>query len=317
MSGGISVMRRGMLVALGALLVVTFVFSSEASAAIFEVHASAPLAGAGPGSRVTTSSPPGRVPDRLSGGSMTSRPLDGRHTAGSLLGFSFTAPVGTTIVGYERHADGDCTMVAGAPPPWDWAYGEFGTFVGLSDIRALGVCQNCGVFTAGLLRRNFSPRLSRLFSALCCGSQTAGPCQSNGSHFVLRWIALRLEDLKAPRVLSSSGSLLAKAPLRGERFLSLKLRDVGGGLLRTRVELDGQRFAEQSVDDNGGRCKPPFVSPVPCKLAADAEVPIDTTRWGWLTELIARCASSMRPASIQRFTVHFRSLVDNVPDPRV
>jgi hypothetical protein len=80
-------------------------------------------------------------------------------------------------------------------------------------------------------------------------------------------------------VQAASGSLLDNSVAqRGERFLSLKLRDIGGGLLKSRVEVDGQRVAEQAIDDNLGRCKTPFVAPVPCKLSADVEIPIDTTR---------------------------------------
>lgn len=315
MNEGSNVKKRGMIVALRALLVVTFVFSSEASAATYEVHACRlPSGEPAPAHGWTTYGLQAASQIGCPGTAMTSRPLDGQHTPGTLLGFAFTAPVGTTIAGYERHADGDTTTVAGAPPPWDWAYGEFGTFVGQSDIRALGVCQNCGVFTAGWLRPNISPRLSRLFSALSCGSQTANPCQSNGSHFALRWIALRLEDLKPPQVLSASGSILAKEPQRGQRHLSLKLRDIGGGLLKTRVELDGQRFAQQSIDDNAGKCRTPFVHPVPCRVSANLELPIDTTR---MSEGDHQVAVRVFDATGVNSSLYgpISITVNNVPDP--
>ena len=245
---------------------------------------------------------------------MTSRPLEGQHATGTLLGFAFTAPVGTAIAGYERHADGDTTTVLGGPPPWDWSYGEFGTSVGKSDIHALGVCGNCGVFTAEWLRPNISPRLSRLISALSCGSQSGNPCQSNGAHFALHWIALRLEDLKPPQVLGASGSVLAKEPQRGQRHLTLKLRDSGGGLLKTRVELDGQRFTEQSIDDNAGRCRAPFVHPVPCKVSATMELPIDTTR---MSEGGHQVAVRIFDATGVNSSLYgpVPITVDNVPDP--
>jgi hypothetical protein len=231
-----------------------------------------------------------------------------------LLGFAFAAPTGTTIASYERHADGEVKMVAGGPPPWSWAYGEFATFVGGNDILGLGQCGNCGVFTAGWLQPSFSPRLTRLFSALRCESQFGNPCESNGSHFALHWITLRLEDLKVPQVLGASGSVLAKEPQRGQRFLSLTLRDIGGGLLKTRVEVDGQRFSEQGIDDNAGRCRSPFVSPVPCKLSATVELPVDTTRMSdGEHQLTVRVfdATGVNSALYGPVPV----VVDNVPDP--
>jgi hypothetical protein len=211
---------------------------------------------------------------------MTSQPAAGQHSNGSLLGFSFTAPSGTAIVGYDRHADGVADSAIG---PTYWSYGEFGTLVGHDEIVAIGQCGGCGVFTAAWLEHSLGYRLTRLISALKCDSSssqdTTTPCQANGSHFALRWITLRLEDLKPPQVVSASGSLLENsAPQHGERFLSLKLRDAGGGLLKTRVEVDAQRFSEQNVDDNGGRCRVPFVVTVPCKLEANVELPVDTTR---------------------------------------
>jgi hypothetical protein len=79
-------------------------------------------------------------------------------------------------------------------------------------------------------------------------------------------------------VLNAAGSLLQKQPLRGQRHVALNLRDVGGGLLKIRVEVDGQRFSEHAVPDSRGTCKVPFVQPVPCPSSATVEVPMDTGR---------------------------------------
>lgn len=275
-------MRLGL--AVGTLLLATSIGAAAASAATYEVHACRLPSGApAPAHGWTTTSAfgPGTVSEiNCPGGSMTSRPATGEHNEGYLLGFSFTAPAGTTIAGYNRHAEGAVNTVPGGPPPWRWLYGEFGTTAGSDQLVGLSACDNCGGFTHNWDYPRLPVRLSRIFAALQCGSQNgSGPCQANGSHFILRWITLRLEDLKAPEILSASGSLLTNgSPQRGERFLVLRLSDVGGGLLRTRIEVDGQRFAEQGVDDNGGRCKMPFVTTVPCKLAANVELPIDTTR---------------------------------------
>jgi hypothetical protein len=277
-------MRLGLGITICCLLVVTTVFPGHASAGIYEVHACRLPSGApAPADGWTTTSPsgPGAISEiNCPGGAMTSQPAAGAHNKGYLLGFLFTAPPGTTIAGYNRFVDGAVNTVLGNTPPWRWEYGEFGTRVGSDQPLDLSACDNCGGFTMNYDYPELPVRLSRIFSALRCNAQDgAGTCQANGSHFVLHWISVRLEDLNAPKVLGASGSLLdTSTAQRGQRFLSLKLRDVGGGLLKTRVEVDGQRFTEQGVDANDGRCKTPFVVAVPCRLAADVELPIDTTR---------------------------------------
>jgi hypothetical protein len=278
MSGRSSVRRARLATAISTVLLVTSVLAANARAATYEVSACRLPAGAPAPAHGWTTYGAGVSRINCPGGAMTSQPPAGQHSAGSLFGFVFTAPPGTTIAGYERHADGDTKQVPGGPPPWSWLYGEFGTHVGRDEPFAIGVCDNCGVFTAAWLQPNLVPRLTRLFSALQCWPYGANPCDANGAHFTLRWITLRLEDLTTPQVLGASGSLLEKVPQRGQRYLSLKLRDVGGGLLKTRVEVDGQRFSEQGVDDNSGRCQTPFTAPVPCKLSADVELPVDTTQ---------------------------------------
>ena len=274
--------RVGPGVAVSAFLLVTSIGAADALGAVYEVHACRLPSGApAPAHGWTPTSASGAVSEiDCPGGAMTLRPTAGEHNKGGLLGFTFTAPPGTTIVSYNQHAEGAVNTVWGVPPPWHWEYGEFGRSAGSGELVGISVCDNCGDFLHNWDHPTLPVRLSQFFSALRCGSRDGpGPCQANGSHFVLRWITLRLDDLKVPQVLSASGSLLGNgSPQRGERSLSLRLRDVGGGLLRTRVEVDGQRFAEQAVDDNGGRCKAPFVAPVPCKLEANVELPIDTTR---------------------------------------
>jgi hypothetical protein len=263
------------IVVLGLLLAI----SSRASAATYEVSACRlPSGTPAPANGWTTYGTRAASQINCPGGAMTSKPAAGQHSARALLGFEFAAPAGTTIAGYERHADGDTKQVLGAPPPWNWIYGEFGTVVGNDEILALGACDNCGAFTAEWLRPDITPRLTRLFAGLRCGSQIANPCDGIGAFFALHWITLRLEDLRPPQILGASGSLIETAPQRGQRYLLLRLRDIGGGLLKTRVEVDGQRFSEQAVDDNAGRCRTPYTAPVPCKLAADVELPVDTSR---------------------------------------
>ena len=122
---------------------------------------------------------------------------------------------------------------------------------------ALAACSNCGVFTRSWLIPSIAPRLTRRstrrFSA---GRRRPYPCQANGSRILpfagspFGWRTSRLLKWSAPQVRSSTKEPAARASGSSHS----KFRDVGGGLLKTRVEVDGQRFAEQRVDDNAGRC---------------------------------------------------------------
>ena len=95
----------------------------------------------------------------------------------------------------------------------------------------------------------------------------------------------------------------------------MKLSDVGSGLFRVAVEVDGDRMDARPIDDNQGACRMPFVVPVPCKLTASVDVPIDTTR---LTEgthaITVRVfdATGVNSAVVGPVTI----IVDNLPDPR-
>ena len=167
------------------------------------------------------------------------------------------------------------------------------------------------------LKRYGSPvQLSRVLFSLKCGdNRNSGACQDNGSSFSLRRIAVKLDDTTPPNVVSSSGSLLAKSsPQRGERHLELKLHDVGSGLYRVRVDVDGDPMSELPVDENQGACKAPFVLPVPCKLDATVDVPVDTTRLSEGRRTIhvrAFDATGVNAAVVGPISI----VVDNAPDP--
>ena len=128
-------------------------------------------------------------------------------------------------------------------------------------------------------------------------------------------VALSLEDSTPPRVVAEPGSLLATTgPQQGSGTSPSRLQDVGGGLYKVRVEVDGELMDELPIDNNQGVCTRPFVTPVPCKLAATVDVPIDTTR---LTEgrhtILVRAFDA---TGINATTVGPISLkVDNQPEP--
>lgn len=246
---------------------------------------------------------------------MSGRISSGTHAIGDLYGFSFTAPAGTAIAGFDRTAEGDTISMPGAPPPWYWAFTERGVLVGQQELLAIyEACGNCGPFVASvdIPPRYFTGRLSRLVVGLQC--QGAGQCDSTGAHFLIRHYTIHLEDLKPPQILAASGPLAGPAPIRGVPNIALKLRDVGGGLAKIRVEADGQLLSEQRVEDPRSTCRPPFVAPVPCPLAATVDLPIDTTKLSDGAHSIAVRvfdATGVNAASYGPVEV----TVDNIADP--
>jgi len=249
------------------------------------------------------------------GGKMTLRTPPGTHSPGWRYGLTFSAPPGTNIAGFRRHVEVRIVQVPGGPPPWWWNYFEAGTVVGEHQLTGLRASSNPRPYDDDF-EYPLTQRLSRVqFSLECADAQNAGPCQDNGSSFSLRRIAVQLNDTTPPTVLGSSGSLLAATgPQRGERHLELKLRDVGSGLYRVRVDVDGERTSELPIDENQGGCKRPFVLPVPCKLAATVDIPVDTTRLseGRHTILVrALDATGVNAATVGPISI----VVDNAPDP--
>ena len=288
--------------------------------AIYEVHAcrlpdgtAAPAHGWSPTTRaIATINCPG--------GKMTLRTPPGTHDPGWRYGLSFSAPPDTRIVGFRRYVEVRIVQVPLGPPPWSWNYVEAGTIVGENELTDLRASSNPSPydddFEYPLQRHSSRVQLSRVqFSLECADTQNSGACQDNGSSFSLPRIAVQLDDSTPPNVVESSGSLLeTTSPQRGERNLELKLRDVGSGLYRVRVDVDGELMSEVPIDENQGACKSPFVLPVPCKLAATVNVPVDTTRLseGRHTILVrAFDATGVNAAAVGPISI----VVDNAPDP--
>ena len=284
-----------------------------AAAATYDVHACrvpsglpAPAHGWSPVTPATVASL------NCPGGMMSIRTPPGTHSPGWQYGVGFNAPTGTRIVGLDLHVEARVVPAPGAPPTWSWGYNERGVIIGADTSVAIGGSYN-GPSNHMYAGPTGKP-MSRVELVLRCSEYTSA-CPDNGSSFNVRRVALSLDDSTPPRVLQSSGSLLATTgPQRGERHLALRLQDVGGGLYKVRVDVDGELMDELPIDNNQGVCTRPFVTPVPCKLAASVDVPIDTTR---LTEgrhtILVRAfdATGINAATVGPVSL----LVDNQPEP--
>jgi hypothetical protein len=74
-----------------------------------------------------------------------------------------------------------------------------------------------------------------------------------------------------------AGDLLdTSRAVAGVRSVTYSASDVGGGLYQASLEVDGKTMLTQLVDDNGGRCRLPFLAPVPCVSSTTSKLSFDT-----------------------------------------
>jgi hypothetical protein len=127
-----------------------------------------------------------------------------------------------------------------------------------------------------------------LVVGLGCLGSTGYSCPNTGSdasRVLVHSATFTLSDPSAPSVQSVGGSLLTAVD-RKVHSLTISASDLGGGVYRAIVEIDGALFAAPVLDGNGGRCADAvpstpepyeFQHRVPCKLqVTDAQVPVDT-----------------------------------------
>jgi hypothetical protein len=107
-----------------------------------------------------------------------------------------------------------------------------------------------------------------------------GPCSGDGAR--PRLAVHRLDAVLADRsdpvfTNGPAGDLLdVSRPVSGVRSASYSASDVGSGLYQASLEVDGRTMLTQLVDDNGGRCRLPFLASVPCASTATGKLSFDT-----------------------------------------
>jgi hypothetical protein len=106
-----------------------------------------------------------------------------------------------------------------------------------------------------------------------------GPCAAGGGvRVVLHRLDAVLSDHLDPTLIGTpSGDLLdTERAVAGVRSVAFSAADRGGGVYRATLEVDGAAAVSQVVDDNGGACREPFTTPVPCRLTASGTIALDT-----------------------------------------
>ena len=122
------------------------------------------------------------------------------------------------------------------------------------------------------------PRPTRAGS---CSTSTATPgrARPGSARTTLHRLDARLSDRFDPTLVGApSGDLLEPGRARGRRPQRRVLghRPRRRGLHRDARGRRRGRRSRQVVDGNGGRCREPFTTPVPCRLTASGSIALDT-----------------------------------------
>jgi hypothetical protein len=189
---------------------------------------------------------------------------------GDNAGWSFRAPEDTGIDALTI----DHRFSATGPTAVDWE---------LHDEK--GVRETCELAGGDCAARAVTTRVagwrgSEAFLNLICNAPGSGTCDGPGGTVSVTRVAVDLRDDFGP--LSNApptGALVdTSRPITGQASATMPLSDRGGGVRSLSAEIDGTVVATADpVDNNGGRCIPPYTSLVPCKLAASGTVAVDTT----------------------------------------
>jgi hypothetical protein len=115
------------------------------------------------------------------------------------------------------------------------------------------------------------------------GSNACGPYRA---HVTIPRATIELTDETAPVAVPSSGGLAGDDPIRGTASLAFQASDLGGGVYRSILEVDGDEVARRQVDGTDLSCADvepangdayEFSAPQPCPLDTSGEVTLDTT----------------------------------------
>ncbi len=154
---------------------------------------------------------------------------------------------------------------------------------------------------------------ARAFCELAMG------CRNEGEEEIaFTDVVAHMVDQSAPTV-TTDGSLFAGGPLRGIKEVSFAAADVGSGVAKVSLVVDGVP-RESRNDSNGGFCTSGrfIVAVVPCKPGLESSFELDTRSIGDGThevEVVAEDAAGQRTPSAAVIDVHNRPL--NLARPNV
>lgn len=199
---------------------------------------------------------------------------DVTHAFDDNASWKVASPPGTTIQGITALRSAQAS--AGQP------YGTPATFINLagSYLESCGAMWNCSSLSGPV---DFAANTGGLLQfGVQCGGSPGGSCPAGQTSISMRRIRVTLGDDSAPTFNAlPTGTLMSPSSTARTRSLSYSAADVGGGLYRHRLLVDGREVLTAPVDTNGGKCvRYPvgngFSSPTPCSTSASASLSYDT-----------------------------------------
>jgi hypothetical protein len=207
--------------------------------------------------------------------------------AGSATGWSFEAPSGMTIASYElvRSARSGQPNAGGQR-----AYGLYHdqpifdptVFLFEYCVQSPQGCSAVGDPGAAtpwdpdnvVVRRGL--RIRRLIVRMECRGGDCAAATYPGD-FTLSQARIGLADDAAPAIADVGGALVMPgAAVAGPQAVRVSASDVGGGLDRIEVVVDGAVVSTDRMGAQATTCRAPYVDLVPCPAAADAQLGVDT-----------------------------------------
>lgn len=260
-----------------AATVAATVFTSSAHAATYAVDSCQRPDGSPVGTPGWTSALRGAFIDTVdscSGGGGLTAAFNGatEHNYTDFGSWTLTAPSGTAL---ER-----LTAIRSARAGADQAFGSPVALLG-RDSATLESCLRylgCSSLDGPI---DFALNGSSTFRlAVECGGAGGGRCPADVTRMSLSKIRLTLSDEKPPVLArAAAGSLTSSSSRARVRTLSYNATDVGSGLFRERILVDGAERLNQQIDNSATCQRHPaggFSAPRPCPLGASRDISYDT-----------------------------------------
>jgi hypothetical protein len=200
---------------------------------------------------------------------------------GATLGWDYTAPPHTSISRFVSEYAG-----------WTKLYDNVnqGVIAVADDAGRIGLWYIDGratVSSHGAIDWSLVPSTSAITARVVCNGPDGHPgCSGSVGWFSLFVPKVFLADDTPPTVGTPSGSVTTDTTLKGAEGISYSASDLGGGVARLRLYVDGQPTAvDHVIDTNNGHCQATgseggvwsYSWPKPCPGSVNTQELIDTT----------------------------------------
>ncbi|NLT04886.1 MAG: hypothetical protein GXY03_01115 [Solirubrobacterales bacterium] len=138
--------------------------------------------------------------------------------------------------------------------------------------------------SSNLVRASNRSGITGLALHLTCGEDdtknTSCVATSPAAELEMHRSEVTIFDGHPPRIEGTpTGSLVDPATaLTGVHSAWVAASDLGGGVYKALVEIDGEVVSSAVLDDNGGKCVEPFTTVAPCRPSTAGAVSLDTAQ---------------------------------------